>query len=117
MAHTAIATDGPAPGAPPQGRAITISPSATRRIAALRQVEGNPNLMLRITVSGGGCSGFQYGFSFDDTVNGDDLIFERDGVRAVVDDVSIDLLAGAEIDFIEDLMGSYFQVKNPNAAS
>jgi iron-sulfur cluster insertion protein len=117
MAETAAVTTDSAASAPPQGRAITISPSAARRIANLRQAEGNPKLMLRITVSGGGCSGFQYGFSFDETINADDLTFERDGVRVVVDDVSLDLLAGAEIDFVEDLMGSYFQVKNPNAAS
>ena len=117
MAETAVVTTDSAASAPPQGRAITISPSAARRIANLRQAEGNPKLMLRITVSGGGCSGFQYGFSFDETINADDLTFERDGVRVVVDDVSLDLLAGAEIDFVEDLMGSYFQVKNPNAAS
>ena len=117
MAQTTMGMGDPVPGAPPPARAITISPSAVKRIASLRQSEGNPNLMLRITVSGGGCSGFQYGFSFDDKVNAEDLIFERDGVRAVVDDVSMDLLVGAEIDFVEDLMGSYFQVKNPNAAS
>lgn len=117
MAQTAMVTNDPVGGTPPQGRTVAISPSAARRIATLRQAEGNPALMLRITVSGGGCSGFQYGFSFDDTVNADDLTFERDGVRVVVDDVSLDLLGGAEIDFVEDLMGSYFQVKNPNASS
>ena len=116
MAQTAVEA-GAVAAIPAQGRAIRISPSAARRIAALRQAEANPELMLRVTVSGGGCSGFQYGFGFDDVVNPDDLVFERDGVRVVVDDVSMDLLANAEIDFIEDLMGSYFQVKNPNASS
>ncbi len=73
--------------------------------------------MLRLAVSGGGCSGFQYGFSFDDTRNEDDLVFERDGVKLLVDQTSIDLLGGAEIDFVEDLVGSSFQVRNPNASS
>jgi iron-sulfur cluster insertion protein len=72
---------------------------------------------LRIAVSGGGCSGFQYGFTFDEEKNEDDVVFERDGVVVVVDEVSLDLLAGAEVDFVEDLMGASFQIKNPNAAS
>ena len=73
--------------------------------------------MLRVAVSGGGCSGFQYGFSFDDTVRDDDLTFERDGVKVVVDEVSLDLLAGAEIDYVEELIGASFQIRNPNATS
>jgi iron-sulfur cluster insertion protein len=73
--------------------------------------------MLRITVSGGGCSGFQYGFSLDDQKNDDDRLFERDGVTVVIDEVSLDLLKGSEVDFVEDLIGSYFAIKNPNATS
>jgi iron-sulfur cluster insertion protein len=73
--------------------------------------------MLRITVSGGGCSGFQYGFSLDDQKNDDDRLFERDGVTVVIDEVSLDLLKGSEVDFVEDLIGSYFAIKNPNASS
>ena len=73
--------------------------------------------MLRLAVTGGGCSGFQYNFSMDDALQDDDRVFERDGSRLVVDETSLELLAGAEIDFVEDLMGSYFQVKNPNASS
>ena len=73
--------------------------------------------MLRLAVSGGGCSGFQYGFSFDDARNEDDRVFERDGVKLVVDETSLDLLVGAEVDFVEDLVGSSFQVRNPNASS
>ena len=73
--------------------------------------------MLRLSVSGGGCSGFQYGFSFDDTRNEEDVEFERDGVKLLVDETSLDLLAGAEIDFVEDLVGASFQVRNPNATS
>jgi iron-sulfur cluster insertion protein len=99
-------------------RAIGITESAARRIAALlKQEEQTDAAFLRITVSGGGCSGFQYGLSFDEQKNPDDLVFERDGVQVVVDDVSLDLLNGAEVDFVEDLMGASFQIKNPNAAS
>lgn len=97
--------------------ALTLSESAARRIKVLAEMEGNPNLMLRIQVSGGGCSGFQYGFSLDDTVNDDDRVFERDGVKVVADETSLDLLNGAELDFKEDLMGQYFQMNNPNATS
>ena len=99
------------------GRGITVTDSAVRRIAALRQQEAAEGAFLRIAVSGGGCSGFQYGLSFDDQQNPDDFIFEKDGVAVVVDDVSLDLLNGSEVDFVEDLMGASFQIKNPNAAS
>ncbi len=98
-------------------RAVSLSASAAKRVAWLLEQEEQPGLMLRVSVSGGGCSGFQYGFSFDDTVNPDDRTFERDGVTAVIDEVSLELLAGSEIDFVEDLIGASFQVKNPNAAS
>ena len=96
---------------------VSLSAAAARRIAALIAAEGNPALMLRLAVSGGGCSGFQYGYSFDDARNEDDRVFERDGVKLVVDDTSLDLLVGAEVDFVEDLVGSSFQVRNPNASS
>lgn len=115
-----LATHGPAsppPAAAPSGRRVLLTASAARRIAHLAQQEGNPALMLRLTVSGGGCSGFQYGFSFDDRTNDDDHVYERDGSRLVVDEVSLDLLAGAEVDYVEDLMGSAFRINNPNAAS
>ncbi len=98
-------------------RGVSLSASAAARVAWLVAQEDQPGLMLRVSVSGGGCSGFQYGFSFDDTVNADDRTFERDGVTAVIDEVSLELLAGSEIDFVEDLIGASFQVKNPNAAS
>ena len=96
---------------------VSLSAAAARRIAALIAAEGNPALMLRLAVSGGGCSGFQYGFSFDDARNEDDRVFERGGVKLVVDETSLDLLVGAEVDFVEDLVGSSFQVRNPNASS
>ncbi len=98
-------------------RAVSLSASAAKRVAWLLEQEGQPGLMLRVSVSGGGCSGFQYGFSLDDTVNPDDRTFERDGVTAVIDEVSLELLAGSEIDYVEELVGASFQVKNPNAAS
>jgi iron-sulfur cluster insertion protein len=98
-------------------RGITVTESAARRIAILREQEQVGSASLRIAVSGGGCSGFQYGLSFDDQTNPDDRVFQRDGVAVVVDDVSLDLLNGAEVDFVEDLMGASFQIRNPNAAS
>jgi len=98
-------------------RSITVSESAAKRIAEVARQEGTPGAFLRIAVSGGGCSGFQYGFTFDDRTNEEDRVFERDGVRVVVDDTSLELLAGAEIDFVEDMMGAAFQIRNPNAAS
>jgi iron-sulfur cluster insertion protein len=101
----------------PTGRVMSLTASAAARIAKLAKLEGNPDQMLRLTVSGGGCSGFQYGFSFDTAVNEDDHLFARENAKMVVDDTSLDLLAGAEIDYVEDLMGSYFKVNNPNAAS
>ncbi len=96
---------------------VTLSASAAKRIAWLIEQEDQAELMMRVSVSGGGCSGFQYGFSFDDTVNADDQRFERDGVSVVIDDTSLELLGGAEIDFVEDLIGASFQIVNPNATS
>ena len=98
-------------------RRVVLTESAAQRIAVLRTQENAENTFLRIAVSGGGCSGFQYGLSFDDQRNEDDFTFERDGVGIVIDDVSLGLLNGAELDFVEDLMGASFQIKNPNAAS
>lgn len=96
---------------------LTLTGKAAKRIAWLMEQESAPGLMLRITVSGGGCSGFQYGFTFDDAVNPDDLTFEREGAKIVVDEVSLQLLGGSEVDFVEDLMGAYFKIDNPNATS
>jgi len=98
-------------------RIVNLTASAARRIGELIAAEGNPKLMLRLAVSGGGCSGFQYGFSFDDAQGEDDAVFERDGVKLLVDQTSLELLGGAEVDFVEDLVGSSFQVRNPNATS
>ena len=98
-------------------RQVVLTESAARRIAALKAQEQAEDAFLRIAVSGGGCSGFQYGLSFDDQRNEDDFVFERDGVGVVIDEVSLGLLNGAEVDFVEDLMGASFQIRNPNAAS
>lgn len=97
-------------------REVTLSASAAKRIKALNAQAGTDE-MFRITVSGGGCSGFQYEFKLDGQLNDDDLTFERDGSVLVTDETSLDLIAGAEVDFVDDLMGAYFQVKNPNAVS
>ena len=99
------------------GPQFEVTANAAKRIAYLIEQEGDAGLMLRVSVSGGGCSGFQYGFAFDDTVNADDRTFERDGVKVVVDEVSLELLAGAQIDFVEDLIGASFQISNPQATS
>ena len=98
-------------------RRILLTESAARRIGELKAQENVPNAFLRLAVSGGGCSGFQYGFSFDDERHEDDALFERDGVALVIDATSLELVDGAEIDFVEDLMGASFQVRNPLASS
>ena len=100
-----------------EDREITISANAVKRLYEIFTSEGNPRMMLRVTVSGGGCSGFQYGFDFAEGKNADDSIFERDGIKVVVDEISLDYLAGSEIDFVTEMVGSAFQVNNPNATS
>lgn len=119
MADTALNTTSTDPVAPASlgARAVTISDSAAKRVLVLRGLEGDDSLMLRITVSGGGCSGFQYGFSFDNKKNEDDYVFEHLGIGVVTDDASLDLLNGSVIDFVEDLMGASFQIRNPNATA
>lgn len=98
---------------------ISITNGAARRIAYLRERnhQDQSEIRLRLEVSGGGCSGFQYGFRFDHQTNDDDHLFEHLGIQVVVDECSLNLLAGAELDFVEDLIGSSFQVRNPNASS
>jgi len=96
--------------------AVTLSASAAARIHAIGKAEGRP-MMLRIAVDGGGCSGFQYRFDLVDTPEADDLKIERDGAAALVDDLSLALLAGSEIDFVDELAGAEFKVRNPNAKS
>lgn len=104
-------------GSVPVTEGVNLTPSAARRVAELKRQENLPAAFLRLAVSGGGCSGFQYGFSFDEVRQADDQVFERDGVQLIVDAVSLELVKGAEVDFIEDMMGAAFHVKNPNAAS
>ena len=96
---------------------ITISPSAKIKIQDLLSEEGNPNLKLRTFVQGGGCSGFSYGFTFDDEQNEDDFEFNCGAWKVLVDAMSMQYLHGAEIDYKEELMGSSFTIKNPNAVT
>ena len=96
---------------------LIFTDSAAAKVADLIAEEGNPELKLRVFVQGGGCSGFQYGFTFDDAVNEDDTLFEKNGVTLLVDSMSFQYLVGAEIDYKEDINGSQFVIKNPNATT
>ena len=98
-------------------RQLLISENAARRIRKVATAEGATGSFLRVGVSGGGCSGFQYNFALSTERQEDDHEFERDGAKVVIDDTSLDLLAGAELDFVEDLSGAQFQMRNPNASS
>ena len=91
--------------------------SAARRIRGIVEGEGRPDLRLRVSVAGGGCSGFQYGFALDDKDEEGDILIERDGAAVVVDGMSLMYVLGAELDYVDDLSGSYFKVQNPNASS
>jgi iron-sulfur cluster insertion protein len=96
--------------------AVDITASAAERVATIATKQGKPAI-LRLSVEGGGCAGFQYRFGLADMVEGDDAVAERDGVRLVVDPVSLDLVRGSAVDFVKSLGGASFQVTNPNAAS
>ena len=96
---------------------ISISAAAVGRITQLLSTKDNPDLMLRVYIQGGGCSGFQYGFQFDEQAQEDDVAIERSGIRLLVDMLSLQYLGGAEIDFKDDIMGSRFLVNNPNATT
>lgn len=96
---------------------IIFTDSAAQKVGALISDEGNDNLKLRVYVSGGGCSGFQYGFTFDEEVNEDDTSVENAGVTVLIDSMSIQYLAGAEIDYKEDVSGAQFVIRNPNATT
>ncbi len=100
-----------------QSQGLTLTDSCAKRIAVLRDMEGKPGLMLRVTVLGGGCSGFQYKFGLDDATNDDDLTFELNGTSVVTDETSLELLGGSVVDFKEDLGGSFFAIDNPNATA
>lgn len=94
---------------------VNFSDAAAAKVKQLVEEEGNSNLKLRVVVSGGGCSGFQYGFEFDENVADDDLQVEKDGVIMLVDAMSLQYLAGAEVDYQEGLEGARFIINNPNA--
>lgn len=105
MSEQAVATDDP----------LVFTSAAAKKVAALIEEEGNPELMLRIYVQGGGCSGFQYGFTFDETVNEGDEKITTDGVALLIDPMSLQYLMGAEVDYSEGLQGAQFVIRNPNA--
>jgi iron-sulfur cluster insertion protein len=96
---------------------IVFTESAAAKVANLIAEEGNPDLKLRVFVQGGGCSGFQYGFTFDEAVNDDDMTLEKNGVQLLIDSMSFQYLVGAEIDYKEDIQGSQFVIRNPNATT
>ena len=95
---------------------IALTPAAAARVAAIAERQGKPAI-LRLSVEGGGCAGFQYRFGLADMVEADDTLVETDGVKLAVDEVSLDLVRGSIVDFVESLGGATFQVRNPNAAS
>ncbi|GLU30758.1 iron-sulfur cluster insertion protein ErpA [Trinickia caryophylli] len=96
---------------------FVFTDAAAEKVKQLIDEEGNPELKLRVFVQGGGCSGFQYGFTFDETVNEDDTIMNKAGVQLLIDSMSYQYLVGAEIDYKDDLNGAQFVIKNPNANS
>ncbi|WP_374265375.1 iron-sulfur cluster insertion protein ErpA [Zoogloea sp.] len=96
---------------------LVFTDSAANKVKDLIIEEGNPELKLRVFVTGGGCSGFQYGFTFDEIRNDDDTVMEKDGVMLLIDPMSYQYLVGAEIDYTEGLEGSQFVIRNPNATS
>ncbi|MES2771549.1 MAG: iron-sulfur cluster insertion protein ErpA [Pseudomonadota bacterium] len=96
---------------------FVFTDNAAQKVKDLIEEEGNPELKLRVFVTGGGCSGFQYGFTFDEVVNDDDTALQKNGVTLLIDPMSYQYLVGAEIDYSEGLEGSQFVIKNPNASS
>jgi len=96
---------------------LIFTDSAVSKVRQLIEEEGNPDLKLRVFVTGGGCSGFQYGFTFEEVTNEDDTVMQKNGVTLLIDPMSYQYLVGAEIDFQEGLEGAQFVIKNPNATS
>jgi iron-sulfur cluster insertion protein len=96
---------------------LEVTESAANKVRSLIEEEGNDALKLRVFITGGGCSGFQYGFTFDETVNEGDTAVEKNGVTFLVDPMSVQYLSGAEIDYKEDLQGAQFVIRNPNATT
>jgi iron-sulfur cluster insertion protein len=96
---------------------LLFTDNAANKVKLLIEEEGNAELKLRVFVSGGGCSGFQYGFTFDEMINDDDTVLDKNGVKLLIDPMSFQYLAGAEIDYQEGLEGAQFVIKNPNATT
>jgi iron-sulfur cluster insertion protein len=96
---------------------IVITDNAAARIAKLIEMEDNESLKLRIAISGGGCSGFVYGFELDEAISDDDLVFEHNGIKVLVDETSIELIKGSELHFKEEMLGAFFTLENPNASA
>ena len=96
---------------------LLFTDSAAHKVKELIEEEGNPELKLRVFVQGGGCSGFQYGFTFDEQVNEDDTVMSKNGVSLLIDAMSYQYLVGAEIDYKDDLQGAQFVIRNPNAST
>ena len=96
---------------------INFSDNAVKKVKELIEEEGTPDLKLRVFVSGGGCSGMQYGFTFEESVNEDDTKVEKDNVMLLIDPMSLQYLTGAEIDYQDNVQGSQFVIKNPNATT
>jgi len=96
---------------------ITLTDSCAKQINVLKQVDGQAGLMLRITVNGGGCQGFEYAFKPETEKNDDDVTFEKDSAVIIIDEISLPYLEGAEIDYVDDLIGAHFKINNPNATS
>ncbi|WP_425086062.1 iron-sulfur cluster insertion protein ErpA [Thiosulfatimonas sediminis] len=96
---------------------LTFTEAAASKVSGLIEDEQNPNLKLRVYITGGGCSGFSYGFTFDENSADDDTVVEKDGVTLLVDSMSFQYLVGAKIDYLEDLQGARFVIENPNATT
>jgi iron-sulfur cluster insertion protein len=96
---------------------LNFTDSAASKVKSLIEEEGNPELKLRVFVTGGGCSGFQYGFTFDEAQNDDDMVLQKDGVTLLIDSMSMQYMMGAEIDYTEGLEGAQFVIRNPTAVS
>lgn len=98
-------------------QALLVTPAAVKKVQHLVEEENNPQLNLRVYVTGGGCSGFQYGFDFDDQIQPDDTVIEEQGVRFILDELSYPYLSGSTVDYVEGLEGSRFIIVNPNAST
>ena len=96
---------------------LMVTERATQKVQSLVEEEENPELSLRVYVTGGGCSGFQYGFTFEETAADDDAVIEQDGIRVLVDSMSYPYLVGSQVDYEEGLQGSRFLIQNPNATT